>query len=212
MAHIGGLVAGFGLGYGLAPRYRVDPNSSPSQLIDRASLLKRWWVLLLGLITFGAGLWLAFLFWTTWGGWSSPLLASYPPTDSQPIKYGQVVETELSSASVAWTFEGKAGQVITIIMNSNDFDPYLELYSPGGALLIEDDDGGGDYNAQIGAFRLPESGTYTIVVYSLDDNFGLYELILELLTNRGIAWSRAFVTNVILPPPIPAPHLYAGRF
>jgi membrane associated rhomboid family serine protease len=63
MAHIGGLIAGFGLGYGLTPSYRVDTTTSPSRIIDRASLLNRWWVPALGLILLGAGLWGAMVFW-----------------------------------------------------------------------------------------------------------------------------------------------------
>jgi membrane associated rhomboid family serine protease len=187
LAHIGGLVAGFLLGYIMAPRYWVDQTTSPVQVTDRASLLRRWWAPVLGLLSFSGGLWLALLFWTGSGGWFSPIFTGYPPSNSQPIEYGQVIETELSQASAAWTFEGRSGQVITIITNSNAFDAYLKLYGPDGVVLIEDDDSGLDYNAQIEAFRLPATGTYTIIIYSLDENFGWYELILELLSNRDIA-------------------------
>jgi membrane associated rhomboid family serine protease len=65
MAHIGGLVAGFGLGYGLTPSYRVDLTTSPRRIIDRASLLKRWWVPILGIAVLGGGLWSAQVFWSS---------------------------------------------------------------------------------------------------------------------------------------------------
>ncbi|MFQ5614246.1 MAG: rhomboid family intramembrane serine protease [Anaerolineae bacterium] len=57
LAHIGGLVAGFGLGYGLSPRYRlVDTYTAQPRLIDTVSLLKRIWVLGLASVLFVGGL------------------------------------------------------------------------------------------------------------------------------------------------------------
>jgi membrane associated rhomboid family serine protease len=66
-AHLGGLLAGFVLGYGLAPRYWVDNSTSPLRIIDKGSLLRRWWVALGGVIVLVGGLWLALSFWS--GGW-----------------------------------------------------------------------------------------------------------------------------------------------
>lgn len=64
MAHLGGLLAGFALGYGLAPRYRiVDQYTSYPRLVDTVTLLSRWWVALLGVILLGSGVWLAIAFW-----------------------------------------------------------------------------------------------------------------------------------------------------
>jgi membrane associated rhomboid family serine protease len=63
-AHMGGLVAGFLLGYFLAPRYRVDSSVSPPRVFDHASLLRRWWALALSLVFLSGGLWAAVSFWS----------------------------------------------------------------------------------------------------------------------------------------------------
>ncbi len=64
MAHLGGLVAGFLLGYGLAPRYQVaNQYSVDAHLVDRVSLLNHWWVPTLAVIILAAGVPLATSFW-----------------------------------------------------------------------------------------------------------------------------------------------------
>jgi rhomboid protease GluP len=64
MAHIGGLIAGFGLGYGLAPRYEiVDQFPFTPRLVDTVSLLNRWWVPILAIILLTGGTSLAITFW-----------------------------------------------------------------------------------------------------------------------------------------------------
>lgn len=78
-----------------------------------------------------------------------------------------------------WTFEGTAGQSVTISL-SGDFDTYLELRGPDGQVLITDDDSGGNLQARISDFRLPRTGTYTIVARSFGRDVGLsYTLRLE---------------------------------
>jgi hypothetical protein len=65
LAHLGGLVSGFALGYMLAPRYRIlDPYTLSPRVIDTVSLLNRWWAPTLGVIILGAGVPLAVSFWS----------------------------------------------------------------------------------------------------------------------------------------------------
>jgi serine/threonine protein kinase, bacterial len=62
-----------------------------------------------------------------------------------------------------FTFQGNADQVVTIVMESSDFDSRLFLVSPSDRLLKESDDAfAGGYDAAIRHFRLPETGTYRI--------------------------------------------------
>ncbi len=62
-AHLGGLAAGFLLGYGLAPSYNVDRYSIPPRVIDTLSLSKRWWVPVLGAIILAAGVYFSMSYW-----------------------------------------------------------------------------------------------------------------------------------------------------
>jgi uncharacterized protein YdeI (BOF family) len=60
-----------------------------------------------------------------------------------------------------YTFQGTAGQQVTVTLSSTAFDAYLVIVGPTGAVLAEDDDSGGDYNARIQG-TLPTAGIYTI--------------------------------------------------
>ncbi|MEM9447010.1 MAG: PPC domain-containing protein [Cyanobacteria bacterium P01_E01_bin.6] len=63
------------------------------------------------------------------------------------------------------TFEGIAGETITIELTSDDFDTYLILESPTEEWIAQDDDGAGGTNAQI-ILTLPKTGTYQLIVNS----------------------------------------------
>jgi hypothetical protein len=88
-----------------------------------------------------------------------------PPT---PIVYGDTITSEISSNSPygLWSFEGQAGDIVTISMTASqasELDPTLTLIGPDGAVLIYDDDSGSNLNALISSYRLPADGTYLIV-------------------------------------------------
>lgn len=61
----------------------------------------------------------------------------------------------------AYVFEGQAGQVVEIAMESVEFDAYLMLFGPNGEGVAEDDDSYGDTNAYL-SVTLPADGVYTI--------------------------------------------------
>ena len=63
------------------------------------------------------------------------------------------------------TFEGKAGEQLTIDLVSEEFDTYLILVDSEGYEIAQDYDSGSDQNAKI-VVTLPHSGTYQILVTS----------------------------------------------
>lgn len=65
LAHLGGLIAGFALGYGLAPRYKVVDMVTAPRVVDTISLLNRWWAPALGVILLAGGIPLAVSFWSS---------------------------------------------------------------------------------------------------------------------------------------------------
>jgi rhomboid protease GluP len=65
MAHIGGLIAGFVMGYALAPRYDVvDRYTLDPRVVDTVSLLKRWWVPAIAIVLLSGGVSLAISSWS----------------------------------------------------------------------------------------------------------------------------------------------------
>jgi hypothetical protein len=98
---------------------------------------------------------------------TSPALAQTPtPIPTFPITPGQTLEGNINNRlfSVRYSFEGQAGENVTIRMNatSGDLDAFLLLFGPGGDLLQQNDDAGtGERNAEI-AITLTDSGTHII--------------------------------------------------
>ncbi len=116
-----------------------------------------------------------------------------PP--ASPITFGQTASGNLQSGDCtftdssfydAYTFNGTAGQQISIAMNSSQFNSYLFLYQgsyPGGTLVAQDNNSGGGNNARIpasGFLTLPSTGTYTILANSFAaGETGSYSLTLS---------------------------------
>jgi hypothetical protein len=85
-----------------------------------------------------------------------------------------------------WSFEADASSFITVNVQSDLLDTYLELYGPDDTLLIEDDDSGGELNAALIDFLLAEDGEYELVVRSARQDRtegGVYEISLTLTEN-----------------------------
>jgi hypothetical protein len=78
----------------------------------------------------------------------------------------------------AWEFEARGGDDIVAELRSTDFDAYLELYGPDGALLAQDDDGLGDGTNSLITAHLEQAGRYRLVArgFSEKEGEGLYEL------------------------------------
>jgi len=69
-----------------------------------------------------------------------------------------------------WSFDASAGDIVSIALDSDDFDAFLELRGNNGLILDEDDDGGETgSNSLISEYLITETGTYLIVVRAYSD-------------------------------------------
>jgi hypothetical protein len=79
-----------------------------------------------------------------------------------------------------WTYEGHAGERVTITMSSEAFDTYLSIGTLDGTTFSElasDDDGAGEGTNSKLEFTLPNNGTYVIRAKALSgENEGSYTL------------------------------------
>lgn len=116
-------------------------------------------------------------------------LAPPPADDDTPgdgrLTYGsRETGTLQRGTSDEWTFQARAGDVVTIEMSSGDFDTYLRLLGPTGGQVADNDDIAypDNTNSAIRDIELGDSGLYTILAgaYSPDAR-GTYTIALSSL-------------------------------
>ncbi|GAB4160410.1 MAG: hypothetical protein Fur0046_39530 [Cyanobacteria bacterium J069] len=98
------------------------------------------------------------------------------------LENGDLVLPSDNSLYDQFTFEGKAGQTVTIKLFSTEFNTYLAVISPEGEVLGENDNVDG--NAQDSALELTleADGTYVVIANGFDANSrGRYTV--EVLVN-----------------------------
>ncbi|MFG3818669.1 trypsin-like peptidase domain-containing protein [Limnothrix redekei] len=83
-----------------------------------------------------------------------------------------------------YRFNGRAGQRIEILLESNDFDPYLMVADPQDEKLADADDiSDTNTNAAL-VVQLPSTGTYRIIVNAYDpQGRGRYQLTVREVSN-----------------------------
>jgi len=117
------------------------------------------------------------------------------------IDLGDTVEGELDDEhrTREYSFEGEAGQTVSITLLSDDYDPLVVLLDADGQEIAMNDDGGPvSLSSRIGPFSLPEDGEYTIVADSYSHYFnndaseavGSFTLILEAVNMRRIEYTQ----------------------
>ncbi|MEO0348862.1 MAG: trypsin-like peptidase domain-containing protein [Cyanobacteria bacterium P01_A01_bin.15] len=95
----------------------------------------------------------------------------------------------------AYTFEGRAGQQISITMSSDQLDSYLLLYGPNQEDLGRDDDSGGGRNARLD-ITLATGGTYLVLANSYGaTEQGPYELSISSLGETAYILNEGGVLN-----------------
>jgi len=118
----------------------------------------------------------------------------------QRIEYGQRITGELNpdEPQVEYSFSAEAGDVVSIDLESDDFDAYLTLKSAATqATIASDDDSGSGRNARIGPFTLADSGDYIIAVSAFfGDPEGEYSLTLNSVELVPLAFDEALEVQI----------------
>jgi tetratricopeptide (TPR) repeat protein len=89
---------------------------------------------------------------------------------------------EITPAEATYRFDGSAGETVTIILNSDDFDPVLSLLDSSGSEIATNDDFGGSLNSTI-ILELPADGTYTVIAKSFSGQGGNFDLTVRTSTD-----------------------------
>jgi hypothetical protein len=94
--------------------------------------------------------------------------------------------TERMWGESSFVFEGHAGEVISLRVNSMSpgLDPNVSLVDPKGKIEASDDDSGGHGNSLIKDHALKKTGQYTVIVRSSDRARGKVEVLLEVKPGR----------------------------
>lgn len=86
-----------------------------------------------------------------------------------------------------YQFEGRAGQTITINMDSDEFDTYLVLISPDGRALKENDDRSPQTTNSTIQITLPSTGKYRILANTVNNQgSGSYTLTVQENRNKPL--------------------------
>ena len=95
-----------------------------------------------------------------------------------------------------YTFQGSAGQTVTITVESAEFDTYVAIITPDGKLLAENDDiNQSNKNSGLTA-TLPRNGTYRLIVNGYDKNSrGRYAVSVSTPTQQTITGRRSPASN-----------------
>lgn len=93
-------------------------------------------------------------------------------------------------AEHSYTFEGTAGQAITITLESDEFDSVVSLNDAAGSEIAFNDDFGGTLNSTI-FVTLPEDGVYTVIARSFSGEGGDYQLVVRLSTPFETTYNEA---------------------
>jgi len=84
----------------------------------------------------------------------------------------------------------EAGDVVAIIMTSEEFDTVLTLVGPDGEEVAFNDDFGGTLNSRI-VYTADTSGEYTILTKSYDGQGGDFNITVRPATDYEVAFSQA---------------------
>ncbi|MCC6616880.1 MAG: PPC domain-containing protein [Anaerolineae bacterium] len=122
----------------------------------------------------------------------------------EEIAFGETAEGNLTAdePTVAYTFTAEQDQVVTIRLESAEFDCFLTLQNADGDVLATDDDSAGNLDSQITAFAIPADGEYTILAQSYASSqgpggeVGSYTLSLETTASSTLEYGMSVDGNL----------------
>lgn len=104
--------------------------------------------------------------------------------DHDAIETGQQITLQVDQGTVYHVpFTAKAGQYASAlaVARSSSIDPLMVLVAPDGGALAGDDDSGGNTDALILNFEIPEDGQYTLLIgHSLGGSQGAVQIRLQV--------------------------------
>ena len=100
------------------------------------------------------------------------------------MAYGQELNRSYEIGNGSSLFPRPEGDLVTIAMQSPDFDTLLKLQGPGGVEL-SNDDSDSTTNSQI-EYVLPQDGVYLILPSAYSGEAGGYQLLLDGFTPRTL--------------------------
>ena len=127
-----------------------------------------------------------FLFTITLAGLTATVTSAQPATPSLTVGQTAIGHLLLDGPGVdTWKFEGAAGQVVSVTVRSNTFEPTLQLLSPPGKELGRDQEGRNERccDPMRVVTLLPADGRYLVRV-ATDGRArgGAYELTVHVST------------------------------
>ncbi len=122
-----------------------------------------------------------------------------------PAPIGDPVSGELNESIDNYSFTAAAGELFIISLESEDFDPLVEVFNSVGNMVGRDDDSGEGNNALM-AFLAQEDGNFTFTAGSwLGEATGAYTLTVTQTSPAAVDYDSSVTleTNGVLP-------IYAG--
>jgi hypothetical protein len=132
--------------------------------------------------------------------WAGSRTITYAYQGGISLNFGEAITGTLDDEIFRqiYSFEGRAGEVITISMNriEGDLDPYLLLVDGEGAVLALNDDNGAGVDAVIASKRIPTDARYYVIATRFGQEqgstTGQYTLLLERV-GTGAPDDTAFI-------------------
>lgn len=120
---------------------------------------------------------------------SSEAQTSIPINSDLSISYGESRSENLTGQDHEWGFAGNGGDIVSIKVQSAEFDTVLSLFNSDHISISQNDDYGsfdsaGPFNSEI-VVRLPETGSFIIQVSSFNNNSGTYSISVSMPLAEG---------------------------